>query len=62
MTKKQRPLVDNSAFDLAAHWMQDYETISDREDLTWELADEIQIAIENFFDEAIENGRLKEGR
>ncbi len=59
MSNKDRPLVDRTVFALAEHWMQDYETIADREDLTWELADEIQGHIEGFFDEAERNGRVR---
>ncbi len=57
---KYRPLVDPSVFELAEHWMQDYETIADREDLIWDLAADIQDKIEDFFDWAETQGRVKE--
>jgi len=56
MRKKVRPLVDNSVFDLAATFLNDcpkFESLRDdiREDTRWELADRIQRAIEDYFEE-----------
>ncbi len=57
---QDRPSVDPTVYDLAERWLRDYPTIADREDLIWELADDIQQAIEGFLETAIDNRRMRD--
>lgn len=63
---KKRPLVDQSSYDLAAHWLShDYvmgPNAGDEslEDAMWDLADYIQSTIEDWMGDAHLHGRIKE--
>lgn len=67
---KTRPMVDQTSFDLAAHWLSDYAVVAESadaasdtlEDATWDLADAIQQAIEEWIEDAKEVERIKETR
>jgi hypothetical protein len=61
MSTKQRPLVDSAVYDLAERFLSDYRTAT-AEDETYSLAGEIQNAIEDWIEDALLQGRIKDNR
>ena len=61
----RKMLVDPSVHLLAEHWMRDYnvpphDLMIDRDNETQELAEVIQLAIEEYLEWAVSQDRLKE--
>lgn len=66
MRSAARPFVDSTVYALAQHWLASYEPVPghgrSHEDVTWDLAGEIQAAIEDFLSRAEDQDQLRARR